>query len=160
MKAKTFLNEIRILSAKIDASRDELEQLEAIATKTTSTFGDDRVQSSTSQDKMADCVVKIVDMKAKLKIDVMKMLEKRDFALQLMNQYCESNCIRLLHKRYLQSKSWEVIAVEMCFTYQYVSGKLHRKALAQLQKGLDEVYDDETALQHEKSVDHADKGTA
>lgn len=36
----------------------------------------------------------------------------------------------VLDKRYVDSKSWELIAVEMNFDYYYVKGALHGKALA------------------------------
>jgi len=34
--------------------------------------------------------------------------------------------------------TWERIAVDMNFTYKWVSGGLHQRALAQVQKALDE----------------------
>jgi hypothetical protein len=44
----------------------------------------------------------------------------------------------LLHKRYFLFRSWKRIAAEMGKSKQWVSDDLHKKALAQVQKVLDE----------------------
>ena len=138
MKAITYLKQIKKLDSEITTAIDELAELEALATKTTSVLGGERVQSSGSHDKMADCVVKIVERKAKLNKDIDKLVDLKAEARQLICEACDDGCTELLHKRYLQKKSWEQIAVEMNYTYHWVSGGLHQRALAQLQKRLDE----------------------
>lgn len=148
MKAKEFLIRIKLMDSKIDSDIDTLATLEALATKTTSVLGGERVQSSSSQQKMADCVDKIVDLKAKITNEVDSFIDLKDKARILIHESCDEDCIALLSKRYLGVydpkkertvyKSWEEIAIELGFTYQWVSGGLHRRALNQLQKGLDE----------------------
>ena len=86
---------------------------------------------------MADCIVKIVDMKNKINDEIDRFIDYKQEARELFSG-CDSECIKLISKRYFQFKTWEKIAVEMGYTYQWVSGGLHQKALAQVQKVLDE----------------------
>ena len=137
MKAINYLKQIKSMDAKINADIEELASLEALATKTTSVLGGERVQSSGSQQKMADCVAKIVDMKDQINAEIYRYIDYKKAARELISE-CESKCITLISKRYFQFKTWEEIAVDMSCTYQWVSGGLHQKALAQVQKALDE----------------------
>lgn len=143
MKAITYLKQIKTMDAKINADIEELASLEALATKTTSVLGGEKVQASGSQQKMADCIVKIIDMQDKINEEVKAFIKYKQEARQILIS-CDADCITLLHKRYFQFETWEQIAVDMCFTYQWVSGGLHQKALSQMQKGIDEYYESKT----------------
>ncbi len=143
MKAITYLKQIEMMDAQIESDLLELARLETLATKTTTALGNERVQSSGSQEKMADCVAKIVDMQNKLNKDIDTFIDFKMEARKLIEKSCDADCCRLLHKRYFHYWTWEKIAVEMGYTYQWVSdGRkgLHGKALRQLQKALDEKY--------------------
>lgn len=145
MKAINYLKKIKTMDAQIDADILEIARLEALATKTTAVMGGERVQSSGSQEKMADCVVKIVDMKNRLNAEIDSFLDYKEKARKLIVEACDADCCRLLHKRYFLDHTWEQIAVQLNYTYQWVSGGLHQKALAQLQKALDEKAGDQDA---------------
>lgn len=148
MKAKEYLKEIRKLDNQIDADFEELECLEALATKTTSVLGNEKVQSSGSQQKMAECVGKIIEMQYKLNQEINKYIEHKMEVRELVRKACDADCMTLLRKKYfgvydkenhrIVYRTWEQIAIEMNFTYQWVSGGLHQRALAQVQKALDE----------------------
>ena len=125
------------MDAKINADLEELASLETLATKTTSVLGGEMVQSSGSQQKMADSVAKIVDLREQINAEIDRFIDYKQEARELISD-CEAECITLISKRYFQFKTWESIAVDMNFTYQWVSGGLHQKALAQVQKALDE----------------------
>lgn len=148
MEARAYLEAIKEQDAQIDAMIEEIATLDAIAKKTTSVMGGERVKASTSQEKMADTVGKIVDLKAELNAEVDKFIDYRKEALKLIGDACDADCYKLIHKRYIGTydtekeriifKTWEQIAVEMGFTYQWVSDGLHKRALSQVQKILDE----------------------
>lgn len=137
MKAIEYLSQIKTMDAKINTDIEELAQLEALATKTTSVLGGERVQASGSQQKMADCVAKIVEMKDQINREIDEYIDFKNDARKVVCA-CDADCLTLVHKRYFQFKTWERIAVEMNFTYQWVSGGLHQRALAQVQRVLDE----------------------
>ena len=133
MKAINFLKQIENIDAQINIIKEKLEKLNANATGTTSEICGERVQSSGSKQKMADCVVEIVEKKEQL-----SKLEDRKTTIEQLLYECDANNMKVLYKRYFEYKTWKEIAVEMKFTEQYVSGKLHKKALAQFQKVLDD----------------------
>lgn len=147
MKAKEYLKKIRSLDAVIDADIEELATLQALAEKTSVATDGERISSSGSQQRMADVVIRIVEMKDKITQEVDDLIAYKDKARQLVLNSCDEDCIRLLIKRYFGIydpksertvyKTWEQIAIDMGFTYQWVSGGLHQRALSQLQKGLD-----------------------
>lgn len=155
MKAKVYLKKIRKMDAMINADIEELAQLEALATKTGAVMGGERVQTSGSQQKMADCVVKIVEMKDKINTEIDSYINYKAEARRMLCE-CSADCIMLLQKRYFGVcddekkktvyKTWEEIAADMNFTYKWVSGGLHQRALSQFQKAMDErIKDDEAA---------------
>ena len=137
MKAIDYLKKIKSTDAMIIADMEELATLEALATKTTAVMGGERVQSSGSQQKMADCVVKIADLKSQIADELSELLALKREAREMLCKACDGECITLLHKRYFLFETWEQIAVEMNFTYQWVSDGLHKRALSQFQKVLD-----------------------
>ena len=138
MKAKNYLMQIKNMDARINTDLEELAALEALATKTTSVLGGERVQSSGSQQKMADAVSKIIEMKEKINSEIDRFVNFKAEAKNLIFSVCDSDCIDLLYKRYFLNKKWEEIAVEMNYTFKWVSGGLHQRALSQVQKVLDE----------------------
>lgn len=140
MNTIIYLKRIKKMDMKIKVAMEELAQLEALATKTSVAMGDERIQSSGSQQKMADCVVKIADAKNEINKEVEELTRCKNEAMQILSN-CDAECIAILHKRYFQFKTWEQIAAEMGFTYKWVSGGLHQKALAQFQKTMDEMRD-------------------
>lgn len=137
MKAIGYLKRIELMDAKINTRLEELGSLQALATKTTAVMGGERVQTSSSQQKMADCVGRIVDLTEEINAEVDRFVNYKQEALKIIDENCDPDCINLLYARYFMYKEWEQIAVEMGFTYKWVSGGLHQRALAQVQKGLD-----------------------
>ena len=137
MNAKEYLQQIKKMDTKINTDIEELANLEALVTKTTSVMSEDKVQSSSSQEKMADCVAKIVDMQKEITDEIDRLIDYKKEVRQLICESCDADCTKLLHKRYFSFETWEQIAVEMNYTYQWVSGKLHKRALSQVQKALD-----------------------
>lgn len=137
MKAKDYLMRMATMNADITADIEELETLKALAEKTTCAIGDERVQTSTNLHKMEDYTVRILELKDKIPKDLVVYLDYKKQARKLIRENCDADCITLLRKRYFQNKKWEEVALEMNYNFCWVSGRLHQKALAQLQKALD-----------------------
>lgn len=135
-KAIDYLKEIRRLDVSINEDIEELERLNALATKTTTVLGDERVQSSGSKSRLEDWAIKIACMKDDINKDIDRLLDMKKEIHELIRKSCDAECMTILFKRYFEYKKWEQIALEMGFTYQYVSGKLHRRALKQFEKNL------------------------
>lgn len=138
MKAINYLKKIEMMDARINTRLQEIESLQALATKTTAVLGSEKVQSTGSQSQMSDCVDRIVDMKEQLNADIDKFIDYKNEVFKLMDAHCTPDCVILLYAKYFRYKDWDAIAKEMEFTYKWVSGGLHQRALSQVQKGLDE----------------------
>lgn len=123
----------------INADLEEMESLVALATKVTSVISDDRVQSDGDMQKIETYSIKIADLKSKIARELVELLDYKKTARKLIRESCSTDCVTLLHKRYFQYKKWEEIAVEMNYSYQWVSDGLHKKALSQVQKALDDM---------------------
>ena len=94
MKAKNYLMQIKNMDAKISTDLEELATLEALATKTTSVLGDERVQSSGSQQKMADAVTKIIALKEKISGEIDRFVTFKKEARELIFGACDTSWTR------------------------------------------------------------------
>lgn len=139
MKAFDYLNQIKRMDTKINNDIEELASLQALATKTTSALGGNKVHVSGSQQKMADCVIKIAELKEKIDREIDVYVECKDKVKQFVHEACDADSCRLLYLRYFQFETWENIAEEMKFSYQWVAGGLHKRALSQVQEKLNAV---------------------
>ena len=138
MKAIDYLEQIEKIDAKIETKMEELERLQTLAEKTTASIGGERVEATGNQQKLEDCVIKIVKVQEEINASIDRFVDYKKEAMELIDHACDADCIRLLYKRYFSYMKWEEIAVDMNYTYQWISGGLHQRALAQVQKALDE----------------------
>ena len=76
-------------------------------------------------------------MKNQITDEIYKFIDYKKEAMEILST-CDAECINLLYKRYFMFETWEQIAVDMEYTYQWVSGGLHKKALMQFQRGFEE----------------------
>lgn len=133
MTAKTYLNQIRMLDIKINDGMEELAQLKAMATKVTAALGDEVVASSKNHDKMADVIAKIIKLQIDLNRDVDKYVDIKREAVDLLSGVENPTHYKILHSRYVLYKTWEQIACEIGFSYQWVC-QLHGVALLEFEK--------------------------
>ena len=110
----------------------EAEKWDALATSITAQMNGERVQSSGSQQKMEDAIIKSVDIRGQIKklIDTKKEIVKTIESLPLAEY-------EILHKVYIQGKSFKVIEIETGNSYSWVT-TIHGRALLAVQRILDE----------------------
>lgn len=137
MEAKDYLEKIAAMDVNVDVVLEEVARLDALSKKITATTEGIRVKASGSQQKMADCRNKIVDAINEMKQAIDARTEYEKNAMKLIQENCEPDCMKLLHKRYFIGEAWDTIARDMHFSVKWVSGGLHAKALEQVQKALD-----------------------
>ena len=133
MTAKTYLNQIRKAEIKIEDGTEELARLKALATKVTSAMDGEVVSSSKNPDKMADAVAKIIKLQEEINRDVDKYVDIKSEALGMLALVENQTHYKILHSRYVLYKTWEQIACEIGFTYQWVC-QLHGVALIEFEK--------------------------
>lgn len=133
MTAKEYLSQIRKYDSQINNKLAEIERLREFATSITSTLKEDVVQSgSGGKSRVAEAVDKIVDLEWEINADVDKLVDLKREIMAVIDQL-EAPFCDVLYKRYLQYMKWEEIAVDMCYTYQWVC-ELHGRALLKVKE--------------------------
>lgn len=132
MTAKEYLLQIVYLDSRIEANREKVQRLKESAEGTTSNLSPNKVQTSTSKQKMADAVINYSDLENTIQADEEKKQGIID-TISLLNPY-EST---VLYKRYVEDKSLWVIAREMSRSYSLVT-KLHSTGVKNIQKIINE----------------------
>lgn len=124
--AKTYLKRIKLYESIINDKIDEVAKLRSMILKMTPTLKDDVVTGSGSQDRLGDAVAQIIDLENEIneRIDYYVALKKG--VSKTLEKLTSADQFNVLHKRYVQFKSWEQIACEMHMTYRnvcYIHGK-------------------------------------
>ena len=136
MDAKSYLQQIEMLDAKITNKLIERKQWEDIALGITANIGSERVQSSGSQQKMADAVVKCVDMETEIDKLVDELIDTKKRVIATIEKLYSPTEYKILHMRYIQFISLTDIADNLNREYSWVT-TTHGRALKNVQKLLD-----------------------
>ena len=137
MTAKEYLEQARFLDLRIDAKLEEVDRLNALATKATSVYSD--VPGSPNRDtaKMAKTIEKIVDLENEINRDIDSLVDlKRDIS-NVIKQIQNQEYQYILEQRYLHFVKWEVIAVNLGYDVRWIY-KLHGSALKRIENVLKE----------------------
>lgn len=135
MKAKEYLLQIRKVDRLIENKVAEIDQWKAIATGTTAYSEGDRVQSSGSKEKMADAVARYLDMENEINADIDRLIDIKQEVISTIEQL-QTDEYDILHKIYVQFKSFQEVAAEKSKSYSWVTSK-HGRGLANLQRILE-----------------------
>jgi len=122
MKAKEYLQQLQRLDTVINQKIRELNDLRLKSQSTGSIdYSKERVQTSPSGDaSFVKLIGRIVDLKAEINAEIDVFVEEKHKIINQIQGLKNPDYIALLFKRYVEFKKFEVIAIEMNFTYQYV----------------------------------------
>lgn len=127
MNAKEYLNQARVINARIQARKDEITRLEAMLLRGISYEGE--VGSSTPNSNGNEQIIfKIVELKGLLNHQLLELVDKQTEILATIDRLTEANEIVVLSKRYLQMKAWTTICNEMGYSDARVY-QIHKSAL-------------------------------
>lgn len=101
MQAKEYLMQVKKLDRLIRNKQIEIERWREIATGSTANYGGERVQSSGSQQKMADAICELVDIQRELLESVGKLIRARQKIIDTIETLPPAE-YDLLHKHYVQ----------------------------------------------------------
>lgn len=118
---KEELREYRDIVIYVKELEDKLLELETQANHITSTIKQDMVDSSGKQDKLADSVVKIVELQNFINIKLGPLKEKEKRVMEAIKDLPISEQ-RLFYLRYVKAYTWEKVAVETGYCWR----QLHR----------------------------------
>lgn len=140
MNAKQYLRQVRRLDNTVNAKLEQVEVLRAMITRMTANLTTDKVQESNIPDKISTLICKIVDLEKEIINDIDKLIDLKTKVMRKIDSIQNDDYRLLLTLRYLNFKTWEQIAVEMEFTFQWVH-ELHKRALIEFEKVQDDALD-------------------
>lgn len=123
-KAEAYLNQILILDSLIENKQVEADKYDAIAKQTTAVNEGDRVQVSSSKQRMANATTQKVFFTNQIE----EHKAQKENIISIIDQVGEPKLIKILYKKYCQDKNWGTIAKEMNMSYNWVK-ELHKRAL-------------------------------
>lgn len=124
---KEFLNQYRNAEREIAIKLDEIVRLREMATKVTQVLTPDKVKGG-MENRREESIAKIVDMEKEIGASIDNLKKIREQVECAINAIPDANQRNVLRLRYLNGKTWEQIAVQLEFSYQWVC-KLHGRAL-------------------------------
>lgn len=134
--ARWYLNQARIMSAKAKAKQEEIEKIESLLLQGVS-FGE-KLGSGNDLNKNEHIIFRLIELKDQLNWQLEELIEKQVEIMGMIDRLSSAEEISILHKRYLQSKKFVVIADEMSYSRQQVY-RIHDQAVADIQKLLNDV---------------------
>lgn len=135
-EARLFLGKLQKLDAMIENKMIERAQWRSIASGTTAQQTGERVQSSGSQQRMADAVGKYIDLETEIDAHIDRLIDAKKDVIAVIEQL-DLDEYDVLHKMYVQYHTFYEVA-DMCDrSYSWVT-HVHGQALWKVQKILDE----------------------
>jgi DNA-directed RNA polymerase specialized sigma subunit len=126
--ARSYLNQVKKLDLQIKNKLIERQQWRDIALGITVSMEGERVQSSSSQQKMADAVGRCVDMESEIDSLVDKLIDTKREVIRTIEQIDSPTQYNVLHMIYIQDKTLQEVADEYNMSYDWAA-TTHGRAL-------------------------------
>lgn len=139
MTTKEYLGQISRLNRMINNKLTEIAQLKDMAISISATQSGERVQTTPNFDKIGTKYAKIDEMERKIDGMVDELVDKKEKIIQQIDSMEDENTYNILFARYIEKKTFEVIATEMKYSWRQVV-RLHGTALKQFEKKYGEGY--------------------
>ena len=128
MTARDYLSQAYRLDQRINSKLEQVESLNELATKVSSTLTGMPKNPNRATSTMADTVTKIIALQAEINNDIERLVDLKREMVAVIKAVANTERQTLLELRYLCFKTWEQIAVEMNYTVRNVH-LLHKEAL-------------------------------
>lgn len=129
MTAKEYLDQAYRLDQRINSKLEQVESLNILATKATTTISGMPRNPNRATSTMADAVEKIIDLQVEINNDIDQLVDLKREIVTVIKAIGNTEYQMLLEKRYLCFICWEQIAVDMNYSIDNVF-KAHRRALS------------------------------
>lgn len=133
LEAKLYLKEIEKYEKVIKNKLEELQHLRELAVSFNYNSNSDVVQNSCDADKIGSTVGQIIDKENDLKSTIDEYISKRQERIAVIEELRDPVEYDIIHKRYVQLKSLDEIAIELGYSYVWICKK-HNSALLNVQK--------------------------
>ena len=128
MTARDYLSQAYRLDQRINSKLEQVESLNGLATKVSSTLTGMPKNPNRTTSSMADTVTKIIALQAEINDDIDRLLDLKREMVAVIKAVANTERQTLMELRYLCFKTWEQIAVDMGYTTRNIH-LLHKKAL-------------------------------
>ena len=128
MTARDYLSQAYRLDQRINSKLEQVESLNELATKVSSTLTGMPKNPNSATSTMADTVTKIIALQGEINNDIDRLVDLKREMVAVIKAVANTERQTLLELRYLCFKTWEQIAVEMDYTVRNVH-LLHKEAL-------------------------------
>ncbi len=139
MTTKEYLGQISRLNRMINNKLTEIAQLKDMVESISAPQSGERVQTTPNFDKIGTRYAKIDEMERKIDGMVDELVDKKEKIIQQIDSMEDENTYNILFARYIEKKTFEVIATEMKYSWRQVV-RLHGTALKQFEKKYGEGY--------------------
>ena len=124
MKIKEYLGKAYRLDQRINSKLEQIESLNELATKASTTLTGMPRNSNGATSRMEDVIVKIIDLQTEINNDIDELVDLKSEIVRLIKEVDNYEYQTLLEKRYLCFNTWEQIAVDMDYSIQQI-GRAH-----------------------------------
>ena len=132
MGAVELLKQAYYIDVRIDNKLEQLEALNALATKATTTFGNEPVSGTRDVHKREETICKIVDLQNEINADIDNLVDMKRELRKTIESIPNVDYRTVLELRYLNFRKWEEIAVTMGYRLRNVH-YIHDKAIEYLE---------------------------
>lgn len=131
MKIKEYLGKAYRLDQRINSKLEQIESLNELATKASTTLTGMPRNSNGATSRMEDVIVKIIDLQTEINNDIDELVDLKSEIVRLIKEVDNYEYQTLLEKRYLCFNTWEQIAVDMDYSIQHIY-RLRDKAVSEI----------------------------
>jgi len=134
IQAKQYLRKIKRLDSFVKAKEEEISEIRnRLESLGCTDYLVDRIQTFSNVDKIPDGIGKLMDLEKKYEKAIRDLYALKKEASDWIENMDNEDYKLLLTLRYLRFKTFEEIAVEMHFSFQWIC-ELHKRALIQFEK--------------------------
>ena len=127
---KEQLKNVPRIEKNIKRKKRQLDEVRELMYCVPALSGDEKVQTSTMDSSMSK-VDAALDLERKLHEDCLKLLKLKGEAYDIIREINDDRERELMELRYIDGLRWEKIALEMHYSYRWVT-RLHGRILKKL----------------------------
>jgi hypothetical protein len=127
--AKEYLEEIGVISERIRQKEVQLECLRETAGGAAAIrYDKEQIKNSPQTDMLEQKVIELIELEESILVEKVHLEKLRAQIISQIHELDDERYIKILFKRYVEKKSFELIAVECSYNYDYIR-ELHSDAI-------------------------------